>query len=131
MLPVSVLIPFAFVALSNPALEPFAWEKRPILVFGTEGDPQIDEQMALFSEAALELEDRRNVIIVETDPSSDLWQHFRPNGFTVILVGLDGGEKFRNSRITDPSELNELIDRMPMRQNEVMRRGRNPNMGGG
>ena len=130
MIPVSVLIPFAVVALSNSALEPFAWEKRPILVFGAEGDPRIDEQMVLFSEAALELEDRRNVIIVETDPASTLWQHYRPDGFTVILVGLDGGEKFRNGAVTDPSDLNELIDTMPMRQNELQRRGRDPDLGG-
>ncbi|MEM9046679.1 MAG: DUF4174 domain-containing protein [Pseudomonadota bacterium] len=131
MVSASLLIPFAFAALSSSVLDSFTWENRPILVFGEHGDPRIDEQMALFSDAALELEDRRNVIIVETDPTSDLWTRYRPNGFTVILIGLDGGEKFRNNAVTDPDELNELIDTMPMRQNEIQRRGRDPNMGGG
>ncbi|MEM8791888.1 MAG: DUF4174 domain-containing protein [Pseudomonadota bacterium] len=122
MIPVAVLVPFALVTLSTSVLEPFEWEKRPIIVFGADGDPRIDEQMMLFSEAAVELEDRRNVVIVETDPDSDLWKHYRPDGFTVILVGLDGGEKFRNGAVTDPDDLNDLIDRMPMRRNELLQR---------
>ena len=117
----TIFVPFALAMLSSSILDPFAWENRPILIFGEEGDPRIDEQMVLFSEAALELEDRRNVIIVETDPSSQLWQYYRPKGFAVILVGLDGGEKFRNNQVTDPDDLNELIDTMPMRQQELLR----------
>ncbi len=39
--------------------------------------------------------------------------------FTVILVGKDGGEKFRTHTPVTIKKLNALIDSMPMRQQEV------------
>ena len=47
-----------------------------------------------------------------------------PRLFTVILVGLDGTEKFRSVGLPiTANELFYLIDRMPMRQAELRRRG--------
>jgi hypothetical protein len=37
----------------------------------------------------------------------------------VVLVGLDGGEKFRAEAVVDPDRLDALIDRMPMRRREL------------
>ncbi len=44
--------------------------------------------------------------------------------FTLILVGKDGGEKFRSGKITTTQELFAIIDAMPMRQSEMRRRQR-------
>ncbi|MEM1164222.1 MAG: DUF4174 domain-containing protein, partial [Pseudomonadota bacterium] len=61
------------------------------------------------------------ILIVDTEPGSALRERFRPADFTVILVGKDGGEKFRRNGLVDPDELNALIDTMPMRLQEMSR----------
>lgn len=43
--------------------------------------------------------------------------------FTAVLVGKDGGEKFRSRNPIPPQDLFERIDAMPMRRRE-MREGR-------
>lgn len=111
--------------LADTALRRYLWENRPILVFADSNDPRLAEQMALFEAHQPDLTDRKNIVIAETDPTSRLWQRYQPDGFTVILIGLDGGEKFRNDAVTDPDTLNGLIDTMPMRQQELIRRGQN------
>lgn len=61
------------------------------------------------------------------DIQSSLRQHFHvdPTRFTVILVGKDGGEKFRSHNPVTIDKLTSTIDAMPMRQQEV--RDRHPN----
>lgn len=41
------------------------------------------------------------------------------DGFEVILVGLDGYSKLRQSKLLSHQELFAQIDRMPMRRNEI------------
>ncbi|MEM0923801.1 MAG: DUF4174 domain-containing protein [Pseudomonadota bacterium] len=102
------------------ALDEYRWTARPILVFSAPDDPRLVEQNALFAARAEEMRDRCNVLIV-AEPDSELAREYRPGDFTVILVGLDGGEKFRADRIVAPSELEALIDLMPMRRQELRR----------
>ena len=45
--------------------------------------------------------------------------HIRSADFTVILIGKDGGEKFRSHAPVTMERLNAVIDAMPMRQQEV------------
>ncbi len=40
-------------------------------------------------------------------------------GFSVVLVGLDGGEKFKSNNIEKASVFFDLIDKMPMRRQEL------------
>ncbi|MEL7348743.1 MAG: DUF4174 domain-containing protein [Pseudomonadota bacterium] len=103
----------------DPNLDAYAWDARPILVFAADGDPRLAEQLARFEAAAPDLADRENVVIVETEADSRLSRSFRPGDFTVILIGKDGGEKFRANRLVAVEELNTLIDAMPMRRNEM------------
>ena len=53
-----------------------------------------------------------------------LRSHYRVGAgqFTVILVGKDGGEKYRAERVVDPDELFALIDTMPMRRREMRKK---------
>ncbi len=97
------------------------WGHRPILVFAEPGDPRLDAQIARFEAERAALEDRENLVIVDTLARSALRDRFAPAGFTVILVGKDGGEKFRRDAVVDPETLHALIDTMPMRQREMMR----------
>lgn len=48
--------------------------------------------------------------------------HIAPAEFTVLLLGKDGGEKFRSHVPVAMDELNELIDAMPARQHEIKSR---------
>lgn len=106
-------------ALPQGALEGWRWERRPILVFAAEDDPRLARQIALFEDHAAALRDRRNAVVVETREASPLVERFAPEGFTVVLVGLDGGEKFRAGEVTPPERLEALIDAMPMRRREM------------
>jgi hypothetical protein len=44
-------------------------------------------------------------------------------GFTLLLIGKDGGEKLRSGEVVSPDRLIRLIDSMPMRKDEMRRRG--------
>jgi len=41
------------------------------------------------------------------------------NQFTIILIGLDGGEKLRQTKPLDTTTLFAIIDGMPMRRQEL------------
>ncbi|MGF1501491.1 MAG: DUF4174 domain-containing protein [Paracoccaceae bacterium] len=99
------------------------WQTRPILVFAEADDPRLADQLSRLEADRAALAERQNVVIVDTLAHSLLRTRFRPEGFTVILVGLDGGEKFRETEVVDPDRLNALIDAMPMRRNELRRQG--------
>lgn len=59
--------------------------------------------------------------IVALENEGDSWErfHVHPNDFTVILLGKDGGEKFRSHAPVTIDRLNRIIDAMPMRQAEL------------
>jgi len=101
------------------SLRPYLWQARPILIFAEPGDPRLERQLALFTADRAALKDRRNVVIVDPGGETPLARRFRPDGFTVILVGLDGGEKYRAGRVVAPDTLSDLIDTMPMRRREL------------
>lgn len=105
------------------SLSELRWQARPILIFAEPGDPRLTQQLAQFEAARADLEDRENIVIVDTAKTSSLRDRFAPQEFTIILIGKDGGEKMRRNGIVDPEAFNALIDTMPMRRQEVMRQG--------
>lgn len=53
------------------------------------------------------------------DPTSMSARYDVADGdFSIVLIGKDGGEKHRASRAVEPEEIFQIIDAMPMRQNE-------------
>lgn len=54
------------------------------------------------------------------------WNVDSAKDFTFILVGRDGGEKFRSNGFVTADKLFALIDAMPMRQHEQRRSERKP-----
>ncbi|MEL6768351.1 MAG: DUF4174 domain-containing protein [Pseudomonadota bacterium] len=103
----------------DAGLSAYRWEARPILIFAEADDPRLAEQLEQFRAAAAALQERDNVVIVGTGEDTALARRFQPEGFTVILVGKDGGEKLRENRVVRAEELNVLIDGMPMRRREI------------
>ena len=103
-------------------LNEFVWEKRPIVVFAdSPNDPAFAEQMELLRDRRDDLEERDVVVLTDTDPSarSDLRRKLRPRGFALVLIGKDGGVKLRKPKPWDVRELSRVIDKMPMRIQEI------------
>lgn len=100
----------------------FLWEKRPIVVFAdTAADPRFTKQLELLAARKTALADRDVVIITDTDPDtlSELRKKLRPRGFMLALVGKDGQVKLRKPVPWDVRELSRVIDKMPLRQQEL------------
>jgi hypothetical protein len=124
-------------------LEPFKWKNRLLFVFAPErSDPLFDslqrEVLARKQEA-----DDRDLLVFEVlelgaslmegaplDPqaAASLRKRFDipPKGSAVIRVGKDGGIKLREKDPVRLDEIFNLIDSMPMRQDEMRRRNNNP-----
>jgi hypothetical protein len=128
-------------AMPAKAAEPLAsltGKKRVLLLFSkSRSDAQLDRQMALLNDQRSGFDARKTVVFTVAggrDPMAfigyaslpfgaarDLQAQFSPaaQGMTVILVGLDGTEKGRWQHPVDPQVLFDLIDSMPMRQEEA------------
>ena len=69
----------------------------------------------------------RNIIIKSIIYNNHTESRFKAQnikgGFTLILIGKDGGEKFRSNKAVPLKQLYGLIDAMPMRRAEMRRRG--------
>ena len=106
-------------ASSGDTLDPYRWQARPILVFAQEGDPRLTAQIEAFAEVRDGLRERRNLVVVDINAASALRARFSPDGFTVVLVGLDGGEKARETGVVPGDVFAGRIDAMPMRRREL------------
>ncbi len=106
------------LAYATPAdtLAPYGWQARPIIVFTAGDGARLDRQLTQFAKAADALRERRNVIVIDAHAQSALRDRFAPDGFTVVLVGLDGGEKAREQGVVPGAVFNAAIDAMPMRR---------------
>ena len=113
----SVILEDAKIDLSD-----FLWVNRPIVVLAdSPEDPRFMEQMRLLKTRLPELKDRDVVVITDTDPSAEtkLRQKLRPRGFMLVLIGKDGGIKLRKPFPWNVREISRVIDKMPMRRQEL------------
>ncbi len=110
-------------------------QTRPLLIFAPKpDDSQMGIQLRLLNEHAAEAQDRQIVPIAlpyNAPGPSDLQLsaseaetarrrfHVAPGDFQVILLGKDGGAKLRSSKPVPMKKLEETIDTMPMRQEEM------------
>ncbi len=110
---------------------------RPLLIFYPQVQVErrfaaaLQTQLSLLRSHEAELKERDVVVMFvpevpdARDASSSQGPNLReqfgvePNQFTVLLVGKDGGEKFRFRAPVTIEKLDALIDAMPMRQQEV------------
>ncbi len=133
-----VLLSLLPLSAAAQSLDAYRWKSRLLFVFTPAiDDPLFVEQYNLLREAADELEtrrlkimlvtpdgDRSNTGIFLTESNSDYYYDYfsvEPFQLELILVGLDGTEKFRaKNSVTPVSVLLTLIDGMPMRQRELI-----------
>jgi hypothetical protein len=103
---------------------------RQVLLFYTEqGQAKYEKQQKLFLPAAPGMKERD--VLVESynaraanDAIFNKWHIDRSKDFTFILIGRDGGEKYRSHECVTTEHLFALIDAMPMRKNEQRRSGK-------
>ncbi|MBY6006357.1 DUF4174 domain-containing protein [Salipiger bermudensis] len=103
-------------------LNAMRWDKRPVLLFAPSQDhPDYARQMEMLRAAEAALAERDIVVLSDLDDRtpSPLRQGFQPGGFKLVLVGKDGGVKLEQDAVLAPEELFAVIDRMPMRRNEM------------
>lgn len=103
-------------------LQDFLWQARPLVIFAdAEADPAFQRQIELLASRPEDLAERDVVVIVDTDPAggSELRERLRPRGFMLVLIGKDGGVKLRKPFPWDVRELSRVIDKSPIRQQEI------------
>ena len=71
------------------------------------------------------LKERDVIVLIDTDPAKNtaLRQKLRPRGFALLLIGKDGQVKLRKPFPWNVRELSRVIDKMPMRRQEMTSKG--------
>ena len=135
---VTVLVT-AGVLGSAPAaadLGDYLWERRPLLLFApTNQDPRLAQTLSRIEATRCEFVDRQMVLgVVVPEGSSTLDGQAMtaeeaqrlaeryavdPNAFAAVLIGKDGGEKYRVDQVPELGIVYAVIDGMPMRSRET------------
>lgn len=120
----SILINCIIVATSGIA---FPDNPRRLYIFGKEQHALVLKQQVILLRKDSQGLAERDIQIIPVTKESSLWKTFKalPTDFTIILIGKDGGEKYRSNQLLQPSFLYGLIDAMPMRKNEIKNRPKN------
>ncbi|HSO47404.1 MAG TPA: DUF4174 domain-containing protein [Rhizobiaceae bacterium] len=135
---IALLIAAPAVPASANPLESLQGKKRAVLLFArSRSDASLDRQMAMLGEQRTGFDQRKTVVFnvaggrepmtfigfasLPFGAGRDLQTQFAPasQGLTVVLVGLDGTEKGRWQHPVNPQVLFDLIDSMPIRQEEA------------
>ncbi|HQE16220.1 MAG TPA: DUF4174 domain-containing protein [Mycobacterium sp.] len=113
-------------------LSDYLWQSRPLLVFApSDSDPRLVETVRRIEGSRCDFVDRDMVLgrivtegtstldghVVDTNQARRLLSEFgiSPKGFSVVLIGKDGGEKLRVNDIPDLQAIYAVVDGMPMR----------------
>lgn len=106
-------------------LAQFLWEARIVAVLANSpNDPAFLQQMRYIEAGAAALEERDVVVITDTDPAgaSPLRQLLRARGFMLAIVEKDGAVAQRRPAPRDVREISAIIDRFPLRRQEMLER---------
>ncbi|MCP9199477.1 DUF4174 domain-containing protein [Gramella sp. GC03-9] len=124
-------------SIFSQSLDEYQWKNRLVLVFTEEAENTLlQKQVKLFKQKQEEFKERKLKLIhiipgkqLELFPAQTAWQDSelfqqkkKDSDFEIVLIGLDGGAKFRETKIVQPKEIFDLIDSMPMRQPEMRRK---------
>jgi len=133
----------SFVNLNAQNLEKHTWKNRILVVKTSDSSSEIyQEQIKEFRNASDELKVRKFVLYKITGDHFELIDFAnresvdsgkiagKPIGmilnekenFEVILIGLDGGIKLRQTEVLRKEDLFNIVDAMPMRRNELSRK---------
>jgi len=129
----SIILSISQIAKSQD-LKKHQWKNRLLLVFSDDKNSDtFQKQINVLSENTKGLKERKLIIyqFSENKFSIDFnskWfpihklskkYHSKNKRFEVLLIGLDGGIKLRQTKLVSLDQLFTLIDGMPMRRHEL------------
>jgi hypothetical protein len=113
----------------NP-LKKYHWKNRVVLNLATSGTiSEFVKQDEILKRDTAGIKDRDIVILQDikddTSHSHELYDKYADPGenFTFVLIGKDGGVKWKTNSPASLDELFRRIDSMPMRQSEIREKG--------
>jgi len=101
----------------------YIWNHRLIVIMAdTPDNPQFGQQLDEIRERAPEFVIRDVVVIFDGHPDemSPLRRVMRPNGFMVAIIDKDGEVKARRPSVRSGRELMAVIDKFPLRRQEIL-----------
>ena len=111
--------------LSDKLIAQQLWTKRVIVIYTPSRDnQQYRKQIELFAKQGKSLQARDVIIMVQHGRKTFHTSEHKDsrNGFRVVLIGKDGGIKKTFTTPVTASQVNNIIDEMPMRKHEISRR---------
>lgn len=99
-------------------LKQYQWTNRIIVLFGSESDRLLIEQKKLLAantKALLE----RDIKMIVADKNLRQKLNLKNDFKGLLLIGKDGGIKFKQEFIVPPEKIFTIIDGMPMRKAEL------------
>lgn len=99
-------------------------DKRQLLIFGAAQSTAVQQQLALLNKDAGGLQER-DLQVVQAAGKQALYKKYKVSDaepFVLVLVGKDGGEKYRSLKPVTTDAIFDIIDAMPMRQSEMRRK---------
>ena len=121
------------------SLNEYTWKNRVVLVMPDKSKELLQRQLRIFGSEKIGMMDR-DLVLLYTDGnlvedyfndhsfklSSDFIEKFplHDDEFAVVLIGKDGGTKFRSREIVSLEKLFGIIDAMPMRRAEMRAKSR-------
>lgn len=111
-------------------LDSHQWKERVIVIAADDNNSNHAESQFNLLKAEREKLIDRNIVIYKFISKSGVFYDGEqilktPNnnikivGFSFVLFGLDGGEKYKSDKIEKPNVFFDLIDKMPMRRQEL------------
>ena len=111
------LLLLASVLMINISFQDFT--PRRLLLFG-KGQIALQTQLRWLEKDSLGVTEREiKIETVEFNNELAKRYHVKSGQFTVLLIGRDGGEKYRTHEPVTTKKLFGIIDAMPMRQSEI------------
>jgi hypothetical protein len=117
-------LPLVSVLIFNTSFQVLT--SRKLLLFG-KGQVEFQTQLQWLEKDSLEVTERDlKIEAVEFNNELAKRYHIKSGEFTVLLIGRDGGEKYRTHAPVTTKRLFGIIDAMPMRKSEIQhKRGSN------
>ena len=115
--------------MNAESLDELRWKKRVIIIYAPAGSKaQLARQEQLLRSRSADLKERdiTQIVLRSRAENPKIADRFKLTGtdFALLLIGKDGGEKLRSHKLVSPEAICRLIDSMPMRQEEMRKRGR-------
>jgi Domain of unknown function (DUF4174) len=116
---------WALVTLADLAAQTGSFRQIYLFAPTANNDSLVQQQRILATDTeGVKERDLRVTVVLSEPRNSKLWKRYnvQPDKFTFVLIGKDGGEKFRSTKTLSLERLFTLIDGMPMRKDEMRRR---------